>query len=69
MEALTGVLLPARKAAELLGVDISTLRRWRMLKIGPKWYRTGYGHGRIAYDVEDLARYLEEREHAEKDPA
>lgn len=65
MTDVTGVLIPARKAAELLGVDISTLRRWRAEKRGPKWYRTGYGHGRVKYDIEDIVRFMEGEEHAE----
>jgi hypothetical protein len=46
------------EAADYLGVSEKTLRKWRMLGTGPKYYRCGT-RGGIRYDVNDLNSFLE----------
>lgn len=52
-------------ASALLGIAVSTLRRWRSRgwrnahgdDYGPAWVRIG---GRVLYDIRDLDRYLDD---------
>lgn len=46
-------------AAEYLGYEISTLRKWRLKKIGPESFRVG---GRVAYKVAKLDAWLATQE-------
>ena len=48
-------------AAKWLGVSRITLRRWRLDKCGPPYYRLGPGNSPVRYQVVDLARYVAER--------
>ena len=43
------------EAAKLLGVSVSTLRRWRYSGTGPKFY--GFGSS-IRYWTDDLSSYI-----------
>jgi transposase-like protein len=51
-----------------LGVEISTLKRWRRLtrktgrQYGPKWTTADY-NGRVIYSHQAKAEYLQSREH------
>lgn len=49
-------LLNRSEAAEYLGVSLSTLARWAMLRIGPRWTKIG---GRARYRLSDLDDYIE----------
>ena len=49
-------------AAELLGVQPQTLRRWRCVGGGPPYVRLGRGPGaRVAYRLSDLNEWLNMR--------
>jgi|AntAceMinimDraft_11_1070367.scaffolds.fasta_scaffold14977_2 predicted DNA-binding transcriptional regulator AlpA len=45
-------------AAELLGISESTLRKWRMSGIGPRFIKVG---SRVVYDTGELEDWLERR--------
>ncbi len=48
------------EVAQLLGVSVATVQRWRMQgKDGPKYCRVGAGA--IRYRPEDVAAYIESR--------
>jgi len=51
-------LLNEHGVAELLGVSVATVRRWRLLKQGPKFIRVGTAS--VRYRCEDLHAYLEQ---------
>jgi hypothetical protein len=44
------------QAAEYVGANIYSLRRWRLIEYGPISYKVG---GYVAYRVADLDAYLE----------
>jgi predicted DNA-binding transcriptional regulator AlpA len=46
-----------RHVAELLGVSVHTLRRWRRRRIGPRWL--GIGERIIAYPTAELIDWIE----------
>jgi predicted DNA-binding transcriptional regulator AlpA len=50
-------LLNEHAVAELLGVSVATVRRWRLLRQGPKFIRVGAAS--VRYRPEDLAAYIE----------
>jgi predicted DNA-binding transcriptional regulator AlpA len=50
-------LLNEHAVAELLGVSVATVRRWRLLSQGPKFIRVGAAS--VRYRPEDLAAYIE----------
>ena len=53
-------LLTDVEVAEMLGVSISTVRRWRLFgNQGPKWIRVS--KSAIRYRAEDLRAYVESR--------
>ena len=54
------VRLRAGKAAEYLGVSISTLAKWRWLGVGPRFVRVGRS---IRYPLEELQQHLAENTH------
>ena len=58
MERPKHVLLDARQAAEFLCLSYSTLAKWRTYGTGPAFVKLG---GKVAYDLNDLRRFLEER--------
>jgi hypothetical protein len=48
-------LVDTRKAAEILGRSIATLKRWRHEGIGPNWIEI---EGRVSYDVDILLEFI-----------
>lgn len=61
MEALPNQLtqlLNEHAIAELLGVSVATVRRWRLLKQGPKYIRVGAAS--VRYRQEDVRAYIEQ---------
>jgi predicted site-specific integrase-resolvase len=48
-------LIDEKKAAEVLGVAVKTLTRWRWARKGPPYYRVGG----IRYRLVDLDRYVQ----------
>ena len=48
-------LVDTRKAAEILGRSMATLKRWRHEGIGPNWIEI---EGRVSYDVDVLLAYI-----------
>ena len=55
-------LLRPQEAARQLGITEKTLRRWRSESYGPNYVRIGQGpRGRVAYRLEDLFTWLEQR--------
>lgn len=64
-------LFPAERcredvAAILIGRSVGTLRNWRSLsnelggEVGPKFYRSGMGRGRVYYSLQTIADFLDE---------
>jgi predicted DNA-binding transcriptional regulator AlpA len=51
-------LLNEHAVAKLLGVSVATVRRWRLLREGPKFIRVGAAS--VRYRSEDLAAYIEQ---------
>jgi predicted DNA-binding transcriptional regulator AlpA len=51
-------LLNEHAVASLLGVSVATVRRWRLLRQGPKFIRVGAAS--VRYRPEDLAAYIED---------
>lgn len=49
-------------AAEYIGYEVSTLRKWRWKKIGPPSFKAG---GKVAYRIAALDRWLAEEEAAD----
>jgi len=61
METLPKVpihLLNEYQVAEMLGVSVATVRRWRLLKQGPRFLKLGV---LCKYRTEDIASWLESR--------
>ncbi len=52
------LLLTETEAAKRVGVSISTLRRWRRKRIGPKFFSLG---GILRYRIVDLDEFVESR--------
>jgi len=50
-------LLNEHAVAELLGVSVATVRRWRLLRQGPRFIRVGAAS--VRYRSADLAAYIE----------
>jgi hypothetical protein len=48
-------LVDTRRAAEILGRSIATLKRWRHEGIGPNWIEI---EGRVSYDVAILLEFI-----------
>ena len=48
-------LMKERPTAEILGVEVSTLRRWRWAGRGPIFCKIGAA---VRYDPEDIAAYI-----------
>ena len=48
-------LVDTRKAAEILGRSVATLKRWRHEGIGPNWIEM---EGRVSYDVGVLLEFI-----------
>jgi predicted DNA-binding transcriptional regulator AlpA len=48
-----------RYTAEYLGVSVATVRRWRLIGKGPRWYRIGASS--VRYTIEDLDAYARQQ--------
>lgn len=51
-------LLNEYEVAEALGVSVATVRRWRLLRSGPRYLKIGTS---VRYKAEDLATFVESR--------
>jgi predicted DNA-binding transcriptional regulator AlpA len=51
-------LLNEYEVAKMLGVSVATVRRWRLLKKGPRYLKLGV---LCKYKIEDLSAWLESR--------
>lgn len=51
-------LMNDRAVAEFLGVSLATMRRWRLLDQGPRYFKLGAS---CKYRFEDVANWLEAR--------
>ena len=51
-------LLNESELAEMLGVSLATVRRWRLIRQGPKYIKLGAS---VRYNPEDVASWLESR--------
>jgi predicted DNA-binding transcriptional regulator AlpA len=51
-------LLNEYQVAEMLGVSVATVRRWRLLKLGPRYLKLG---ALCKYRIEDVSAWLESR--------
>jgi len=49
-------LLNDHEVAETLGASVATVRRWRLMKQGPRFLKVG---ALCRYRVEDIAEWLE----------
>jgi predicted DNA-binding transcriptional regulator AlpA len=47
-------LINEHEAAQLLGLSVATLRNWRFLGAGPKYYKLGRA---VRYDRDDLRAF------------
>jgi predicted DNA-binding transcriptional regulator AlpA len=69
METLPRVLihlLNEYQVAEMLGVSVATVRRWRLLKQGPRFLKLG---ALCKYRIEDITSWLESRPSGGGQPA
>lgn len=48
-------LVDTKRAAEILGRSVATLKRWRHEGIGPNWIEI---EGRVSYDVAVLLEFI-----------
>src|SRR5262249_5142821 len=51
-------LLREQEVAQVLGVSVATVRRWRLLKQGPKYMKIGAA---VRYRPEDISAWLASR--------
>ena len=51
-------LLNEYQVAEMLSISVATVRRWRLLKQGPRFFKLGV---LCKYKIEDVSRWLESR--------
>ena len=51
-------LLNEYQVAELIGMSVATVRRWRLFRQGPRFLKIGAA---VRYKAEDLAEWLESR--------
>jgi hypothetical protein len=51
-------LLNEYGAADLLTLSVATMRRWRLLRQGPKWIKLGSA---VRYRPEDIEAYINGR--------
>ena len=51
-------LLNEHEVAQMLGVSVATVRRWRLFKAGPKYVKLG---ALVRYRVSDIERWLASR--------
>jgi len=53
-----GILLTERDVARMTGLSVGTVRRWRLLRQGPKYLKLGAA---VRYKPEDISTWLESR--------
>ncbi len=53
----TRPLLNEHEVAALLGLSVATMRRWRLLRCGPRWLKL---NSAVRYRLEDINAYLDE---------
>lgn len=58
-EAFSDPILLQKAAAELLGISVSTLTRWRSQKVGPEAFKLG---SRVRYRLSALREFLNQSE-------
>jgi predicted DNA-binding transcriptional regulator AlpA len=51
-------LLNEHDVARIIGLSVASVRRWRLLRIGPKYLKIGSA---VRYRAEDLQGWLETR--------
>jgi predicted DNA-binding transcriptional regulator AlpA len=51
-------LLNERDVARITGLSVASVRRWRLLRQGPKYLKIGAS---VRYKAEDLTEWLESR--------
>lgn len=56
-------ILSTREAADYLGYDIRTLRRWRRTGHGPRYFRPHTKTGGLRYRISDLDAFLSDGQH------
>jgi hypothetical protein len=56
--AIQKLLLSDIELAHYYGISVATLRKWRILGIGPKWIKVG---SLVRYRIDDAQAYLESR--------
>jgi len=53
-----GILLTERDVARMTGLSVGTVRRWRLLRQGPKYLKLGAA---VRYKPEDISAWLASR--------
>ena len=53
-----GTLLNEHDVARITGLSVASVRRWRLLRQGPKYLKLGAS---VRYRAEDIAAWLESR--------
>jgi len=56
-------LLTEKQLAEMVGVSVVTVQRWRRAGIGPEWCRAGK---RYRYDYEEVEKWLRKKDDNQK---
>jgi predicted DNA-binding transcriptional regulator AlpA len=51
-------LLNEREVARITGLSVASVRRWRLLRLGPRYIKIGAA---VRYKPEDIAKWLETR--------
>ena len=60
--SILGTLLNEYDVARITGLSVASVRRWRLLRQGPKYLKlSGRRGGAVRYKPEDLASWLESR--------
>ena len=55
---LDGIAVPAKAAAQMLGVSPRTMANWRAQGKGPDFVRLGVSHSAVVYRVQDPEDWL-----------
>ena len=55
---ILGTLLTEHDVARITGLSVGTVRRWRLLRQGPKYLKLGAA---VRYKPEDISGWLESR--------
>ena len=59
IESKTSCLLNEHQLAAQFNISVATVRRWRLLRQGPKWLKLG--SAAVRYRPEDVQAYLDGR--------